>query len=186
MFSEKLGFFPKTMVEFDGKRITLGKNNVIDNYELDIIYVFKPSAIENGYVYFSKTGDQPSSSIHIVQRGFFYTKKQQDLVNTLIDSMEELEVEFKPGNSLKSKTQTVKTSTQKQPKANKNAIRCTSCKSTNVEFMKNNKKNFSVGKAAAGAILTGGIGTIAGFAGKDGKKNTWHCRDCGQTFVSKK
>ncbi|BDQ51677.1 hypothetical protein [Enterococcus faecalis] len=55
----------------------------------------------------------------------------------------------------------------------------------NVEFMQNNRKSFSVGKAAGGAILTGGVGTLAGFAGKKGK-NQWHCKNCGNTFTSKK
>lgn len=41
----------------------------------------------------------------------------------------------------------------------------------NVEFMQNNRKSFSVGKAAGGAILTGGVGTLAGFAGKKEKIN---------------
>ena len=47
--------------------------------------------------------------------------------------------------------------------------------------MQNNRKGFSIGKAVGGAILTGGIGTLAGFAGKKGK-NEWHCSDCGRTF----
>lgn len=60
-------------------------------------------------------------------------------------------------------------------------IKCKYCKSTNVSFMQNNRKGFSIGKAVGGAILTGGIGTLAGFAGKKGK-NEWHCSDCGRTF----
>ena len=50
--------------------------------------------------------------------------------------------------------------------------------------MNQDRKGFSVGKAAAGAILTGGIGTLAGFAGKKGKNN-WHCNNCGRTFKKK-
>lgn len=64
---------------------------------------------------------------------------------------------------------------------NKN-IKCIRCKSTNVEYMTNDRKGFSVGKAAAGGLLTGGVGTLAGFAGKKGKKNIWHCKDCGKQF----
>lgn len=45
-------------------------------------------------------------------------------------------------------------------------IKCKYCRSTNVAFMQNNRKGFSIGKAVGGAILTGGIGTLAGFAGK--------------------
>lgn len=43
-----------------------------------------------------------------------------------------------------------------------------------------------MGKAAGGVLLTGGIGTLAGFAGKKGKENQWRCNDCGYTFSSKK
>lgn len=60
-------------------------------------------------------------------------------------------------------------------------IKCKYCRSTNVAFMQNNRKGFSIGKAVGGAILTGGIGTLAGFAGKKGK-NEWHCNDCGRIF----
>jgi len=49
------------------------------------------------------------------------------------------------------------------------AQRCPYCHSKNIQFMNQDRKGFSVGKAAAGAILTGGIGTLAGFAGKKGK-----------------
>lgn len=60
-------------------------------------------------------------------------------------------------------------------------IKCKYCRSTNVAFMQNKRKGFSIGKAVGGAILTGGIGTLAGFAGKKGK-NEWHCNDCGRVF----
>ena len=45
-------------------------------------------------------------------------------------------------------------------------MKCSKCKSTNIQVMGNNRKGFSVGKALGGALLTGGIGTLAGFAGK--------------------
>ncbi|WP_270227741.1 SHOCT domain-containing protein [Lactococcus garvieae] len=70
-------------------------------------------------------------------------------------------------------------------KAYKQAIKCPKCKSTEVVFMQQDKKGFSVGKAVGGAVLTGGIGTLAGFAGKKGKKQ-WHCNNCGRTFETKK
>lgn len=47
--------------------------------------------------------------------------------------------------------------------------------------MQNNRKGFSIGKAAAGGLLTGGFGLIAGFAGKKGK-NEYFCRKCNRTF----
>lgn len=60
-------------------------------------------------------------------------------------------------------------------------MKCPKCKSKNVNFMQNNRKAFSVGKAVTGGVLTGGIGVLAGFFGKKGK-NEWHCNDCGKVF----
>lgn len=65
------------------------------------------------------------------------------------------------------------------------AVKCPHCKSSDVEFMVQQKKAFSVGKAAAGTVLAGGVGSIAGFAGKKGKKE-WHCKNCGTVFTTKK
>lgn len=48
----------------------------------------------------------------------------------------------------------------------KNKIICPNCHSTNIQFMQQDKKAFSVGKATAGTVLTGGVGALAGFAGK--------------------
>ena len=58
-------------------------------------------------------------------------------------------------------------------------------KSKNVQFMQQDKKGFSVGKALGGAVLSGGVGAVAGFAGKKGKKE-WHCKNCGTVFATKK
>lgn len=70
-------------------------------------------------------------------------------------------------------------------KIDTHAIKCPKCKSTNIQFMQQGKKSFSVGKAVGGAVLTGGIGTLAGFAGKKGKKQ-WFCQNCNSTFETKK
>lgn len=64
--------------------------------------------------------------------------------------------------------------------------KCPNCSSANIQFMENKKKNFSVGKAAGGALLTSGIGTLAGFAGKKGNADLWHCKNCGNTFELKR
>lgn len=61
---------------------------------------------------------------------------------------------------------------------------CPKCHSTNLEIMGNNRKSFSVGKAIGGALLTGGIGVLAGFAGKKGKYEVF-CRNCGNRFTAK-
>lgn len=60
--------------------------------------------------------------------------------------------------------------------------KCPNCASLNIEYLKNNRKSFSVGKATGGAILTGGVGTLAGFVGKKGKTSKWHCKECGKVF----
>lgn len=64
-------------------------------------------------------------------------------------------------------------------------VKCPSCKSIDIQFMQNNKKAFSVGKAVGGAVLTGGIGTLAGFAGKKGE-DQWRCNNCGNIFATKR
>ena len=62
------------------------------------------------------------------------------------------------------------------------AIQCPRCHSKNTQFIENDKKKFSVGKAVAGTVLTGGVGSLAGFAGKKGKENIWKCSECGTVF----
>lgn len=61
--------------------------------------------------------------------------------------------------------------------------RCPKCGSTDLSILGQHKKGFSVGKAVGGAILTGGIGAVAGFAGKKTKKVDYVCNNCGKTFV---
>lgn len=70
-------------------------------------------------------------------------------------------------------------------KATAKAVKCPHCKSTDVEFMVQQRKAFSVSKAVAGAAMTSGVGALAGFAGKKGKKE-WHCKNCGTVFATKK
>lgn len=46
---------------------------------------------------------------------------------------------------------------------------CPACGSDNIQFVGNQRKAFSVGKAVGGAVLTssfGGVGSLAGFIGK--------------------
>lgn len=63
-------------------------------------------------------------------------------------------------------------------------VKCPKCKSLNVQLLGQDRKGFSVGKAIGGAILTGGIGTLAGFVGKKGKYDMF-CGDCGHRFQVK-
>ncbi|MFR0613866.1 hypothetical protein ACLUXJ_05765 [Lactobacillus porci] len=63
-------------------------------------------------------------------------------------------------------------------------VLCPNCGSTHVELLGENRKDFSFGKAAGGALLAGGVGLLAGFAGKkDGTK--FFCDACHKTFKVK-
>jgi hypothetical protein len=73
---------------------------------------------------------------------------------------------------------------QKNQMKKQNIITCPNCNSKDVSFLQQDKKAFSVGKAVGGAVLTGGIGALAGFAGKKGNKQ-WHCQNCGNFFETK-
>lgn len=73
-------------------------------------------------------------------------------------------------------------SAEKHRKENDTAPHCPKCGSTSIQTVGNHHKSFSVGKAAAGAILAGGVGTLAGFAGKKGKKVDMICMNCGKKF----
>lgn len=59
---------------------------------------------------------------------------------------------------------------------------CPKCRSTNVQAVGQHRKGFSVGKAVAGTALSGGLGAIAGFAGKNTKKVDMICMNCGKKF----
>lgn len=63
-------------------------------------------------------------------------------------------------------------------------MKCPKCKGINIQVLGNDKKSFSMGKAVVGAALTGGIGALAGFAGKKGKYDVF-CTDCGHRFQVK-
>ena len=64
-------------------------------------------------------------------------------------------------------------------------MKCPRCGSRNIQPAGVHKGGFSVGKAVGGAALTGGIGALAGFAGKQTKKSDWVCLDCGKSFTIK-
>lgn len=56
-------------------------------------------------------------------------------------------------------------------------MKCPKCSGTNLSAQ---KAGFGLGKAAAGAILTGGVGLMAGFLGSN--KMVVHCLDCGNSW----
>src|SRR5699024_2882610 len=97
-----------------------------------------------------------------------FTKGQTEKVLSLLDMLDIEVVERESEENILTK----KSKTTKQ----KDIIICPNCSSANIEFIENNRKKFSVGKAIGGAALTGGIGTLAGFTGKKGNKDLWHCK----------
>ena len=126
-------------------------------------------------------------------------EKQQELTiseQNISKSIEIFELTEKKYNKLKEKHSNLKSTyssevneirvdkmeeLQEKKRALK-APHCPKCKSTNIQILDNKKKAFSVGKAVGGAALTGGVGTIAGFAGKRGKKYQAICLNCGKSF----
>lgn len=67
----------------------------------------------------------------------------------------------------------------------KERMKCPRCGSQNIQMVGTHKQGFSVGKAVGGAILTGGVGSLAGFTGKQTGKSDWVCLDCGKPFTIK-
>ena len=59
---------------------------------------------------------------------------------------------------------------------------CPYCGSENVQPLGQHHKNFSVGKAAAGVAIAGGVGLAAGLLGKNTKQTDFVCMDCGKQF----
>lgn len=73
---------------------------------------------------------------------------------------------------------------KEQIKEEAKAPHCPKCGSKNLQIVGNHKKGFSVGKALVGGVLTAGtgVGVLAGFAGKKGKKVDMICMNCGKKF----
>ena len=59
---------------------------------------------------------------------------------------------------------------------------CPYCGSKNVQPLGQHHQAFSVGKAAVGAAITGGVGLAAGLLGKNTKQTNFVCMDCGKQF----
>lgn len=186
-FEEKFGSVLKKTVRTD-KDIIFINNTKIKMADVVRIYTAEPTTFNAGYVYFSHTGKPPKDEAAVNYLGFTYTKKQEDLVNNLIvilSKIDGLEISkaVKGLNNMRNDAVVAQNKAAKERKAEKQKIKCPKCKSTNLQHAGNKKKGFSVGKAVGGAVLTGGIGTLAGFAGKKGKKENWICLDCGKKFA---
>ncbi|WEV40312.1 LITAF-like zinc ribbon domain-containing protein [Lactobacillus sp. ESL0681] len=97
---------------------------------------------------------------------------------------------FKPGKdgkpSFLDQLETVSDAISEVDSVFQKKVRCPKCRSTNISALGQHRKKFSVGKAAAGTMLTGGVGALAGFAGKKTKKVDMICMDCGKQFQYKK
>ena len=64
-------------------------------------------------------------------------------------------------------------------------VKCPLCRSTNIQIMSDNKKQFSLGKAAIGGALFGGLGALCGgLMGGKGKYEMF-CMNCGHRFKRK-
>lgn len=63
-------------------------------------------------------------------------------------------------------------------------VLCLNCGSVHVDLVGKNRKCFSVGKAVGGAFLAGGVGLLAGFAGKN-NGTEFFCYTCHKTFKIK-
>lgn len=61
-------------------------------------------------------------------------------------------------------------------------LKCPYCGSTSIQPLGQHKKGFSVGKAVGGVVLTGGVGALAGFAGKKTGQTDFVCMSCGKQF----
>lgn len=106
-------------------------------------------------------------------------KEAKEFVHNLPDNTKN-----NSSNEPKPVQQIVVQKTEKK-KYNRHAPKCPKCKSHNVQVIDNKRKAFSLGKAAIGGALYGVGGTIAGFAGKRGKKYEAVCMDCGRKFTIK-
>lgn len=179
MFDEKFGFIPKKRVKYNGDKISIG-SYVLPEFKIHCIYIrpFDFQKNELGSVYLSISGEDYNSNDLFAKNVFKYTKKQTAKVWELLKLLNVEIIEKENRTDKHEKTITIKREKQQS------IIICSHCGSKDVQFMQNNRKNFSVGKAAVGVALTGGVGTLAGFAGKKGD-NEFFCTSCNKKFTHK-
>lgn len=148
----------------------------VDIQDIQRLYIKKPSFGEKGFIYISLDDDIIDSPITDKQT-IEYNKQHVNDIETFVTVLSNM------NESLKVIYVTRSTKMQKDPAVieNRAPLKCPSCKSVNVQYMGNQRKSFSVGKAVAGGLLTGGVGAVAGFAGKKGQ-DRWHCAQCGNVF----
>lgn len=176
MYNEKIGTLTKKVISYDGYTVNIGKNITVDRNEITKVYYHLPSLTEAGSLYLSLNGSYTVYPATIESDTYLnFSKNDIPKVKKLITvlGLPSEELLFNP---MKYKKPTSAKSIKKR------VIICPSCKSSNIENIGNNRKKFSVGKAVGGAALTGSIGSLAGFIGKKGKTNKWHCKNCGSVF----
>lgn len=189
MFEEKFGGILGSNVTFDGVSIFIGRKEIKLENIVNVFYS-EPTMFSSGYVYFSQTGEPPKGEKSINLFGFKYPKKQENRVSELLEVLSSFQEEknfniiiSEDGlGSIRMNDVAEIQEAKKQRKAEKQLLKCPKCKSTNLQHAGNKRKSFSVGKAVGGAVLTGGVGTLAGFAGKKGKKENFVCMNCGKKF----
>lgn len=187
--------FGKKIVEVSEDKIVLkNKTRVFSEINIsDVQAVFRsnPSKFGDGQVVFSYDGKAPENLI-INKDSFTYNTTQESDVLEILEIFEGIVIDIMSAGEqanilanvqLEQAKENLKESAWPKKQPDKNKITCPSCGSVDVDFMSNDKKGFSAGKAIGGALLTGGIGALAGFAGKKGNKNNWHCKNCGNTFM---
>lgn len=106
------------------------------------------------------------------------------IVQSIKDYKEATGVDLKTAKAMIDSVSASNPITSSTKKKDKGKIACPKCGSSNLQVLGNKKKGFSVGKAVGGALLAGGIGTLAGFAGKKGKYEVF-CMDCGHRWKTK-
>lgn len=184
MYQEKFGAVFKKEVVFDDEILKIGKTT-FDINDIDCVYLAEPGIFASGTVYISTDGELPGNVKDFKKQSFDYSNNEVDKVQTLLEL---LDVEILSGpstaqvekNDFKAAQQSLKDQAEE-----KKMLKCPHCGSDNIQFAGNKRKGFSVGKAVGGAVLTGGIGTLAGFAGGKGKKNEFVCMNCGKKFLRK-
>lgn len=163
-------------IQIRGNILVIDKKKLIYLNKIDTVYKGASGATD-GYIYFSEDGKEPKNLLTVLKSGFTYSPREEGKIMNILD-----ESGIKVRNVRGGMGSTSQSNKKSSNRPTVNRKKCPQCESTNLEFMQNNRKKFSVGKAVGGALLTGGIGAIAGFAGKDGKKDTWHCKKYGNVF----
>lgn len=185
MYNEKFGTLFKKSVSVEDDLLKIGKN-VIDTNDIDNVYLAEPKLLSMGTVYFSVDGELTDNVKEFKKNSFDFNADEVEKVQELLELLD-ADVLSGPSTSQMEKNDYNKAQEQfKADREESKALKCPKCGSKDLQFAGNKRKGFSVGKAVGGAVLTGGIGTLAGFAGGKGKKNEFVCMNCGKTFTRKK